>query len=54
MGSGGKFEQIQLKKKSFIRLFPEKKKLIDKTIEEKSYTNNEELALDIIDRITIK
>lgn len=54
MGSGGKFQQIQLKKKSFIRLFPEKKELIDKTIEEKSYTNNEELALDIIDRITIK
>jgi hypothetical protein len=54
MGSGGKFEQIQLTKKSFIRLFPENKELITKTIGEKSYTNNEELALDIIDRITIK
>jgi hypothetical protein len=54
MGSGGKFQQIQLSKKSLIKLFPKAKELINKSVEEKSYTNNEEMVLDIIDKISIK
>jgi hypothetical protein len=54
MGPGGKFQQIQLTKKSLIKVFPERKELINKTIEEKSFTNNEEMVLDIIDKITIR
>lgn len=54
MGSGGKYEQVQLTKKSLIKLFPDKKELINKSIEEKTYTDNEEMFLDIIDKISIK
>lgn len=54
MGPGGTFQQIQLTKKSLIRLFPDKKELINKSIEEKTYTSNEEMVLDIIDKITIR
>jgi hypothetical protein len=54
MGSGGKFQQIQLTKKSLIKMFPDRKELINKTIERKSYTNNEEMVLDVIDKITIR
>jgi hypothetical protein len=54
MGSGGKFQQIQLSKKSLNKLFPEAKELINKSIVENSYTNNEEMVLDIIDKISIK
>jgi hypothetical protein len=54
MRSGGKFQQIQLTKKSLIKLFPDMKGIINKTIEENSYNNNEEMVLDIIDKITIR
>jgi hypothetical protein len=53
-GSDGKFQQIQLSKKSLLRLFPDKKELINKIIKEKSYTNNEEMVIDIIDKITLR
>jgi hypothetical protein len=51
MGAGGTFQQIQLTKKSLIKLFPVRKDFINETIEEKSYPNKEEMVLDIIDKI---
>jgi hypothetical protein len=54
MGTGGKFQQIQLSKKSLIKFFPDKKDLINRTVGEKSYTNNEEMILDVLDKIFFK
>lgn len=54
MGAGGKFQQIQLSRKSMIKFFPDKKDLINRTIGEKSYTNNEEMILDVLDKIFFK
>jgi hypothetical protein len=50
MSPDSSFYQIQLTKKSLIKMFPDKKELINSTIEAKSYENNEEMVLDILNK----
>jgi hypothetical protein len=51
MSSDGIYRQIQLTRKSLIRVFPDKEELINDTSKEKSYDNNEEMVLDILDKL---
>jgi hypothetical protein len=50
MNSDSSFNQIQLTKKSLIKLFPDKKDLINRTIEAKVYNNNEDMVLDFLNK----
>jgi hypothetical protein len=54
MGSDSLFHQIRLTKKSLMKFFPDKKESISRTIDEKSYTNAEEMVIDILNQIIIK
>ena len=45
-----KFYQIQLNSKSLIKLFPDKKELINQTIGKKSSDNSEELVISLIEK----
>ncbi|OFY63068.1 MAG: hypothetical protein A2V64_09515 [Bacteroidetes bacterium RBG_13_43_22] len=49
-GSGNIFHQIQLNRKSLIKLFPDKKELINKTLQKKASDNNEELVISLIEK----
>lgn len=50
MSSDSLFHRIQLSKKSMVKMFPDRKELITKTIEAKSYDNNEEMVLNILEK----
>jgi hypothetical protein len=45
------FHQVQLNKKSLIKLFPDKKELITKTIESKTYENDEKMVIAVLEVI---
>jgi len=49
MSSDNIFRQTKLTKKSLIKLFPDRKELIIKTIESKTYLNNEEMVLSLLE-----
>jgi hypothetical protein len=51
MSSDSSFHRIQLNKKSLIKMFPDKKELITRTVEAKSFENDEEMVIDILDKI---
>ena len=51
MNADSTFHQIQLTKKSLIKLFPNKKELINNTIESKTYTNDEDMVLDFLNKL---
>ncbi len=50
MRSDSSFHRIQLTKNSLVKMFPDKKELITKTIEAKSYDNNEEMVVNILEK----
>ena len=50
MNSDSSFNQIQLTKKSLLKLFPDKKDLINSTIEAKKYENNEDMVTDFLNK----
>ena len=45
------FQQIQLNKKSLIKMFPDKKDLINNTLESRTYGNNEDMVTDILNKL---
>jgi hypothetical protein len=45
------YHQVQLNRKSLVKLFPDKKKIIDNAIESKSYMNDEEMVIAVLDSI---
>jgi hypothetical protein len=47
-GSDSTFHQVQLNRKSLIKLFPEKKEIIEKAIGSKTYGSDEEMVLVIL------
>jgi hypothetical protein len=49
-GSDNIFHQIQLSRKSLIRLFPDKKDLINQTLQKKGSDNNEELVISLVEK----
>ena len=51
MSSDSSFHRIQLTKKSLIKLFPDKKDLINNTIESKSYENTEDMVIAILNKL---
>jgi hypothetical protein len=51
MRSDSTFGQIQLNKKSLIKLFPDKKDLIDNAFSKKANGNKEDLVLDILNKL---
>jgi hypothetical protein len=53
-GSDSIFHQIKLTKKSLVKFFPDKKESISRTIDGRSYPDDEEMVLDILNQIEIK
>ena len=51
MSRDSTFQQIQLNKKSLINMFPDKKDLINNTLEAKTYGNSEDMVLDILNKL---
>lgn len=51
MSPDSTFQQIQLNKKSLIKMFPDRKDLINNTLASKTYTNNEDMVLDILNKL---
>ena len=47
-GPDNTFHQIQLNRKSLVKLFPEKKEIIDKAIGSKTYENDEEMVIAVL------
>ncbi len=48
--SNNVFQQIQLNRKSLLKMFPEKKELINKEFQEKSDADNEEKVISILNK----
>jgi hypothetical protein len=51
MNPDSTFHQIQLNKKSLIKMFPDKKDLINSTIGAKAYENNEDMVIDFLNKL---
>jgi hypothetical protein len=51
MSSDSIFHQIQLTKKSLARMYADKKELINNVIGARSYENNEDMVLDILNKL---
>jgi hypothetical protein len=51
MKADSTFYQIQLNKKSMVKIFPGKKEIILGTAESKSYENKEDMVMDILDKL---
>ena len=51
MQSDSVFHQVQLTKKSLIKIFPDRKELINNTAESNLYENNEEMILYILEKL---
>ena len=49
--SDNTFHQVQLNRKSLVKLFPGKKELIDKTIGSKTYENDEEMVIAVLEML---
>jgi hypothetical protein len=49
-GADSIFHQLLINKKSLVKLFPDKKELIEKIIESKAYDNNEEMVIAVLDK----
>lgn len=45
------FHQIQLTRKSLIKMFPDKKELINNAFEAKSYDNNEDMVINFLNKL---
>jgi hypothetical protein len=45
------FHEVQLNRKSLIRLFPDKKEIIDNVIRSKTYKNDEEMVIVILEKM---
>ena len=45
------FQQIQLNKKSLIKMFPDKKNLINSIIGAKTYENNEDMVINFLNKL---
>ena len=45
------FHQVQLNRKSLVKLFPENKELIDKAIASKTYENDEEMVIAVLEML---
>jgi hypothetical protein len=43
------FHQVQLNRKSLVKLFPDKKEIIDKAIGSKTYENDEEMVIAVLE-----
>lgn len=50
-GPDNTFNQIQLNRKSLVKLFPDKKEIIDKTISSKTYVNDEEMVIAVLEML---
>jgi hypothetical protein len=50
MGKDSLFYELQLSKKSLIRLFPDKKKLIEASVETNTFSDNEEMIISILNK----
>jgi hypothetical protein len=51
MNTDSTFHQIQLNKKSMVKLFPDKKDLINNTLESKTYENYEDMVIDFLNNL---
>ena len=51
MNPDSTFHQIQLNKKSMVKLFPDKKDLINNIVESKIYGNNEDMIIDFLNKL---
>jgi hypothetical protein len=51
MNADSTFHQIQLTRKSLIKMFPDKKELINNTFEAKSYDNDEDLVINFLNKL---
>ena len=51
MSADSSFHRIQLTKKSLVKMFPDKKELINNTAESKSSDSNEEMVIDVLDKL---
>ena len=51
MGADDVLHQIQLNRKSLLKLFPDKKELIENTLLNRTSGNNEELVIDLIRKL---
>ena len=50
MGSDNVLHQIQLTRKSVLKLYPEKKRIIGQEPDEKTFENKEEMILSLLDK----
>jgi hypothetical protein len=50
MSSDSTFHQIQLTRKSLMKMFPEKKEIINNAVEAKSHGSQEEMVMDILNK----
>lgn len=50
-GPDNTFHQVQLNRKSLVKLFPDKKELIDKVIRSKTYSNDEEMVIAVLEAL---
>jgi hypothetical protein len=51
MQSDSVFHQVQLTRKSILKEFPGKKEIINQQVDEKSYKSNEDMILEILNRL---
>jgi hypothetical protein len=51
MNADSTFHQIQLTRKSLMKMFPDKKELINNTFEAKSYDNNEDMVINFLNKL---
>jgi hypothetical protein len=51
MNPDSTFHQIQLNKKSLIKMFPDKKDLINNTLESKTYSNDEDMVINFLNKL---
>jgi hypothetical protein len=49
--SDNSFHQVQLNRKSLVKLFPDKKDLIENTIKSKTYASDEEMVLSVLEAL---
>lgn len=50
-GTDSTFHQLQINRKSLLKLFPDKKELINKIIESKAYDNDEDMVIAILEKL---
>lgn len=50
-GTDNVFHQLQINRKSLLKLFPDKKELINNIIESKAYDNDEDMVLAVLEKL---